>query len=50
MQNLSDEELELLLASFTNEERAELALALNEDDRGRVAALLPEREDDLVTE
>lgn len=50
IQNLSDEELELLLAGLTDEELAELTLALNEDDRGRIAALLPEREDDLVTE
>ncbi len=48
--SLSDEELALMLATLSDEELAELTLALNEDDRGRIAALLPEREDDLANE
>lgn len=48
--SLNDTELAAFLADLTDEELAELTLALNEDDRGRIAALLPEREDDLVTE
>ena len=35
---------------LSEEELSDLMLALNEADHGRVAALLPEREDDLVTE
>lgn len=37
-------------ASLTDEELADLMLALNEADRGRVAALTPVREDDFVSE
>lgn len=50
IQNLSDEELELLLARLTDEELSDFMLALNEADRGRVAALAPVREDDFVSE
>lgn len=50
MSTIPDAELAALLADLTDEELAELTLALNDQDRGRIAALLPEREDDLVTE
>lgn len=50
MSTMPDTELAALLADLTDEELAKLMLALNEVDRGRIAALLPEREDDLVTE
>ena len=48
--SLSDEELALMLATLSDEEISSLMFALNETDRGRIAVLLPEREDDYVSE
>lgn len=48
--SLPDPELELYLASLSDEELEEFIASLHEDQAARVTALLPEREDDLVTE
>lgn len=48
--SISDEELSILITNLTDEELAVLALALNDEERERLAALVPNREDDLVRE
>lgn len=47
---LPDPELELYLASLSDEALEDFIASLPEDQAARVTALLPEREDDLVTE
>ena len=38
------------MQSISDEEFAILALVLNDEERERLTALIPEREDDLITE
>ena len=48
--SLSDEELELLLSSMSEEEIGEFIAALPEDALARVSAILAPVDDELLTE